>query len=52
VAALSVFNGMSERYLKTFDGKNKTIERRVVEKGTREENVIERKNGRKNGGKI
>ena len=43
MAALSVIKGMSERYLKTFDRKNKTIERRIVEKGTREENVIGRK---------
>jgi len=39
---MSVFHGMSEKYLKTFDRKNKRIERRIVEKERREENVIEK----------
>jgi hypothetical protein len=34
MGALSVFNGMTERHLKTFDRKNKTTERRVEENGT------------------
>ena len=46
---MCVFNGMSERYLKTFDRKNKTIERRKGNKGGKRDRE---KNGRRDGGKI
>jgi hypothetical protein len=35
------------KVLKTFDRNNKRIERRIIEKGTREENMMGRKNGRR-----